>query len=241
MTTVGHRREEDPPRPSRTSLVGRLDTLTIEGRSHADRAVLIPRGELVQGSTDTVARTLDALPDSTGRVDLDMAGVVFMDTAGLQVLDLLDAYGRLRRIPVTATRWSGQPRRVLELTGLDTTDPLRTQAHRLSEAAMATAPVPSPVSRERAEELSLLRAEVEQLRRAITTRPVIDQARGVLMATHSCTSEQAWEILREASQRSNTKLHTLAAVVTAGVETDGPTPPPELRQALRTAVEHCLR
>jgi hypothetical protein len=86
------------------------------------------------------------------------------------------------------------------------------------------------------EQLHLLRREVEQLRRAIASRPVIDQARGVLMATHACSSEEAWEILREASQLSNTKLRTVAAAVTAGARTGGPPLPPEVRGALRTAL-----
>jgi two-component system, response regulator / RNA-binding antiterminator len=219
-------------------LAGRLDALTIDSRVDAHRAVLSPRGELVHGCADTLATMLSRLPDSIGRVDMDMTGVVFMDTAGLEFLDLLRAYGRRHRVPVRATHWNGQPRRILELLGLDATDPLR-------HTADPSGPEPdsrpfSAVARERAEQLEVLREEVEQLRQAIVSRPVIDQARGVLMATHSCTSAEAWNILREASQRSNTKLHTVAAAVTAGAETDGPPPPQELRRALRTAVTHCL-
>jgi two-component system, response regulator / RNA-binding antiterminator len=219
-------------------LAGRLDALAIDSRVDAYRAVLSPRGELVHGCADTLARTLSRLPDTIGRVDLDMAGVVFMDTAGLEFLNLLGAYGHRHRIPVQTTGWNGQPRRILELLGLDTTDPLQ-------HADGPSGPEPhsrpsSAVAQERAEQLEVLREEVEQLRQAIVSRPVIDQARGVLMATHSCTSAEAWNILREASQRSNTKLHTVAAAVTAGAETDGPPLPQELRRALRTAVAHCL-
>jgi AmiR/NasT family two-component response regulator len=82
---------------------------------------------------------------------------------------------------------------------------------------------------------------VDQLRRAIASRPVIDQARGVLMALHACTSDEAWHILREASQLSNTKLRTVAAAVTAGAESDGPPPPPEVRAALRAALARLRR
>lgn len=162
-----------------------------------------------------------------------MAGVAFMDTTGLRFLEVLDTYGRRRRIRVTATGWNDQPRRILELAGLDPDDPLHGPGtHR--------EPVPSAVVLERAEQLDLLRTEVEQLRRAIVTRPVIDQARGVLMATHACSSDQAWNVLREASQLSNTKLRKVAAVVTAEAEGGGPLPSPELRQALRTAIDRCL-
>jgi len=219
-------------------LAGRLDALTIDSRVDAFSAVLSPRGELVHGCTDTLARTLSRLPDTIGRVDLDMTGVVFMDTAGLEFLNVLGAYGRRHGIAVHATHWNGQPRRILELLGLDTADPLR-QPDALSGPEPDTRPS-SAVAQERAEQLEVLREEVEKLRQAMVSRPVIDQARGVLMATHSCTSAEAWNILREASQRSNTKLHTVAAAVTAGAETDGPPPPEGLRRALCTAVANCL-
>lgn len=91
----------------------------------ADRALLTPRGELVRGCAQLLAGKLAELPAGTARVDLDMSGVHFMDTAGLQFLEVLREHARRRSMPVTTCRWSGQPRRILELAGLDTTDPLR--------------------------------------------------------------------------------------------------------------------
>jgi anti-anti-sigma regulatory factor len=212
-----------------------LDTLVIDGRVVEGHAVLAPRGELVRGCADTLARTLEELPDQVSGVDLDMTGVVFMDTAGLQFLDLLDTYGRRHRVPVRATRWNGQPRRILELVGLDTEDPLRHSPDRATRTRTTSA-----VARERAEQLAELRVEIEQLRQAIVSRPVIDQARGVLMAAHGCTSEQAWDILREASQHSNTKLRAVAAAVVAVAESKGPPPTEEVRRALRRAISRRL-
>jgi AmiR/NasT family two-component response regulator len=92
------------------------------------------------------------------------------------------------------------------------------------------------VALERAERLHVLQEEVEQLRQAIASRPVIDQARGILMATHGCTSDQAWHILRETSQLSNTKLRDVAAAVTASAGADGPAPSAEVRTALQRAL-----
>ncbi|MET8243092.1 ANTAR domain-containing protein [Streptomyces sp. NPDC005202] len=227
-----------PPFASRLNSL--VDTLVIDVRTEADgRAALMARGALVHGCADTLAKTLAELPPGTSRVDLDVARVTFMDTAGLQFLDTLDDHGRRHLIPVTATGWTGQPRRVLELAGLDTTDPLRPTARRPGPQPEAEPPVASAVALERAEQLLLLQKEVEQLRQAIASRPVIDQARGILIATRACTSQQAWDILREASQRSNTKLRRVAAAVTAGAQPDGPPPPEEIRTALRTAVAHC--
>ncbi|MET9988810.1 ANTAR domain-containing protein [Streptomyces mutabilis] len=227
-----------PPR-----LAGSPATLVIDGRVDADRALLVPRGELVHGCADILAEVLAALPAGIGRVDLDMGDVAFMDTAGLQFLDLLGGFSHRQAVPVTATNWHGQPLRILELSGLDTTDPLRATAHRPDperkpepEQEPETEPPAAP-----AEQLHVLQEEVDQLRRAIASRPVIDQARGVLMALHACTSDEAWHILREASQLSNTKLRTVAAAVTAGAESDGPPPPPEVRAALRAALARLRR
>ncbi|MFI6853098.1 ANTAR domain-containing protein [Streptomyces sp. NPDC050416] len=219
--------------PQRT---GGLNTLVISGRVDAEQAELTPCGELVHGCTDTLARALAELPPTITRVELDMAGVHFMDTAGLQFLDVLADFARQRFMTVTTTNWNGQPRRILELAGLDTTDPLRPAPDPDPEPAQPSAPASSAVALERSERLHVLQEEVEQLRQAIASRPVIDQARGILMATHGCTSDEAWHILRETSQLSNTKLRDVAAAVTAGAKPDGPRPSPELREALQRAL-----
>ncbi|WP_369195777.1 ANTAR domain-containing protein [Streptomyces djakartensis] len=220
-----------------SQLTGGLNALVISGRVDADRAALTPRGELVHGCAETLAKALADLPAGVTRVDLDMGDVHFMDTAGLQFLEVLRDCAGQRALTVTTTNWNGQPRRILELAGLDTTDPVSGPA----TTAPAAAPAPSAVALERAERLQVLQAEVEQLRHAIASRPVIDQARGVLMATHGCTSDEAWHLLREASQLSNTKLRDVAAAVTASADGDGPPPPPGLRTALQRALARLRR
>ncbi|OXS31180.1 ANTAR domain-containing protein [Streptomyces sp. XY006] len=213
-------------------LTGGLNTLVIRGRVDADRAELTPRGELVHGCADVLARTLAELPAGVTRVDLDMADVHFMDTAGLQFLDVLGDFRRRRSLTVTVTNWNGQPRRILQLAGVNTADPLTGTD---SADATPAGPAAPAVALERAERLHVLQEEVDQLRQAIASRPVIDQARGILMATHGCSSDQAWHILRETSQLSNTKLRDVAAAVTASAEADGPAPPAALRTALQRA------
>ncbi|WP_051716840.1 ANTAR domain-containing protein [Streptomyces megasporus] len=88
-------------------------------------------------------------------------------------------------------------------------------------------------------ELDRLRAEVAQLRRAMATRPVIDQARGMVMAAGRCTPRIAWEVLVEVSQHTNTKLHTVAARLVATTAGD-PLPEP-IRAALHTALRRRSR
>jgi len=56
-----------------------------------------------------------------------------------------------------------------------------------------------------------------QLREAMTSRSVIDQAIGVLMAQNRCSSSEAFDVLRRASQNRNIKLRTLATEIVRGI------------------------
>ncbi|MFA3872944.1 ANTAR domain-containing protein [Streptomyces sp. MMCC 100] len=47
------------------------------------------------------------------------------------------------------------------------------------------------------------------------SRPVIDQARGMVMAVGPCTADQAWDVLVEVSQHTNIKLHAVAEQLVA--------------------------
>jgi GAF domain-containing protein len=53
--------------------------------------------------------------------------------------------------------------------------------------------------------------QARNMRLAMESRSMIEQAKGVLMAQRRVTPEQAFEILREASQRYNRKLRDIAA------------------------------
>ncbi|MFJ3759409.1 ANTAR domain-containing protein [Streptomyces sp. NPDC090080] len=55
-----------------------------------------------------------------------------------------------------------------------------------------------------------LEEEVAQLRHAVTAHATVDQAMGVVIAYSGVTPEAAWEILRDVSQRTNTKLREIA-------------------------------
>ncbi|WP_051165749.1 GAF and ANTAR domain-containing protein [Amycolatopsis orientalis] len=54
------------------------------------------------------------------------------------------------------------------------------------------------------------RTTVDELRTALSSRAVIDQAKGILMAVRRVTADEAFEILVGQSQRTNVKLRTLA-------------------------------
>lgn len=63
--------------------------------------------------------------------------------------------------------------------------------------------------------------QARNLRLAMESRAVIEQAKGVLVAQRHVTAEQAFEILRSASQRYNRKLRDIAAAVVASAASPG--------------------
>jgi GAF domain-containing protein len=67
--------------------------------------------------------------------------------------------------------------------------------------------------------------QVGDLRAALGARAVIDQAIGVVMAQQRCTTDEAFDILRRASQRRNVKLRDVAADIVTGVSGQAPRRP----------------
>jgi GAF domain-containing protein len=58
---------------------------------------------------------------------------------------------------------------------------------------------------------------VDQLNEALASRDVIGQAKGILMAREGCTPDQAFDMLRRASQRLNQKLREVAEQIAASI------------------------
>ncbi|MEU4467509.1 ANTAR domain-containing protein [Streptomyces sp. NPDC024017] len=58
-----------------------------------------------------------------------------------------------------------------------------------------------------------LEQENAQLRQAVDSHARVDQALGILIATHRLPPAAGFEVLREVSQHTNTKLHTVAETV----------------------------
>jgi GAF domain-containing protein len=67
-----------------------------------------------------------------------------------------------------------------------------------------------------------LSEQTRNMRVAMQSRAVIEQAKGVLMAQRHVDAEQAFEILREASQRYNRKLRDIALGIVESTQEGGP-------------------
>ena len=65
-----------------------------------------------------------------------------------------------------------------------------------------------------------------QLAVALENRDVIGQAKGIIMAAQDLTSDQAFDVLRRASQRANRKLHEVAREIVARRDGAGAGAPP---------------
>ncbi len=64
----------------------------------------------------------------------------------------------------------------------------------------------------------------EDLRHALASRSVIDQAMGIIMAQQRCDADRAFDLLRRASQNRNIKLRELAAEIVEAVGGHPPEP-----------------
>jgi len=62
-----------------------------------------------------------------------------------------------------------------------------------------------------------------RLRARLSTMPVIEQAKGIVMAQQGCGPEEAFELLRRVSQRTNVKVHVLAEQIVKQVSTSAST------------------
>ncbi|MFC9291810.1 ANTAR domain-containing protein [Streptomyces sp. NPDC057052] len=202
--------------------------VTLHARG--DRVAVEIRGELDLDATEQLEHALRAaLAAASGAVELDLGAVVFCDCAALNVLLELRERGLRQGKKVVVRSAAPVVERLLALTG---TARLFADADPRPADDASDAPDPGPPQDSGGEQD--LRAEVVQLRRAMRTRPVIDLARGILMASFGLSAQDAWRVLVDASQHTNTKLHHLARDLVDAVEGD---PPPEaVREQVAAAV-----
>lgn len=61
--------------------------------------------------------------------------------------------------------------------------------------------------------IAALQAEVDQLKEAMASHAVVDQAIGMVVALARVTPDQGWQILKEVSQHTNIKLRHIAELL----------------------------
>jgi len=76
----------------------------------------------------------------------------------------------------------------------------------------------------------------DNLQTALETRGVIDQAKGILMARHKLTADQAFQILVRMSMKTNRKLHAIADDLVHTGELPQPGSPPAPKAPTRPGV-----
>ncbi|MBZ4017762.1 ANTAR domain-containing protein [Streptomyces purpurogeneiscleroticus] len=194
-----------------------------------DRVTAAIRGELDLDAAQWLRTYLcPALSRSATGVDLDLQEVEFCDCSGLNFLLSLRQRALEQGKTVTLLCSSPAVERLLDLTSSKNlfTPPNPDDKHMTSSTAHEAGP-PKDTNQD-------LHALVAQLRRAMQTRPTIDLARGMLMASFSLSPEAAWDVLVTASQNTNTKLYRLAGDLVN--TTQGTELPPAVQQQLRAAV-----
>ncbi|MFE9611121.1 ANTAR domain-containing protein [Streptomyces sp. NPDC006012] len=202
--------------------------LVIEPSAEGDHTLVSVRGDLTLDSCQSLQKALTgALNSSATRVELDLSKVDHCDCSMLNILLNARREAQPRNKSITIVADGPAVERILALT-----DTRALFCHR--QAAEVEVSITS-AGRRRPETVDEdLRVELIQMQRALQTRPAIDLARGILMASFGLSADEAWQVLVDASQNTNTKVHRVAGeVVTTvgGAPLAGP-----LQRQLTTAV-----
>ena len=88
---------------------------------------------------------------------------------------------------------------------------LRANAQRLSEARQRLTEVRARWQTQRTLREASHESAYARLLARFQSQPIIEQAKGILMAESHCSADQAFEILRKASQRENVPVREIAA------------------------------
>ncbi|KOT88555.1 antitermination regulator [Streptomyces sp. NRRL F-5755] len=232
--------------------MSRLDAFPDSGRTG-----VAVQGELDLNACEEIEHDLrEALSRSARGLDLHLGAVPFFDCGGLNMLLRLRVRALAQGKAVVIRSSSRAVERLLDLTGTrkffissepygrpappSATDgavphqELRRDVHEGSRQDAhedSHQDVQQDVQQDSHQESP---TEVAQLRRAMRTRPVIDLARGILMATFTLSPDAAWAVLVTASQNTNTKLHFLARELVDSVH--GGALPEAVQEQLAAAV-----
>ncbi|MFJ6000082.1 ANTAR domain-containing protein [Streptomyces sp. NPDC092370] len=79
-----------------------------------------------------------------------------------------------------------------------------------------------------------LQEEVQQLKEAVVSHAVVDQAIGVVVVLGRISPDQGWTVLKEVSQHTNIKLRNVAELILVRGRTG------VIPEEIRAALEHAL-
>ncbi|NUP20167.1 MAG: ANTAR domain-containing protein [Streptomyces sp.] len=98
------------------------------------------------------------------------------------------------------------------------------------------APTPNePADSNETDRILALEVEVDQLKEAVVSHAVVDQAIGMVVALGRVAPHQGWAVLKDVSQHTNIKLRQVAELILIWGR-DGEMPP-EIRVELEEALE----
>ncbi|MEU9918447.1 ANTAR domain-containing protein [Streptomyces sp. NPDC051001] len=80
-----------------------------------------------------------------------------------------------------------------------------------------------------------LQEEVEQLKEAVVSHAVVDQAIGMMVALGRVTPDEGWVVLKDVSQRTNIKLRNVADLILIWGRSGEL--PPQIRAELEAALD----
>ena len=112
----------------------------------------------------------------------------------------------------------------------------RAQKERLEEARAQLQAIAEWIETHRPQREVLRESAFARMQARLESLPVIEQAKGILMAQQGCGPEEAFDLLRRASQRANVRVHVLAAQIVDRVASPPPaqtTPQPTRSAASR--------
>jgi AmiR/NasT family two-component response regulator len=89
------------------------------------------------------------------------------------------------------------------------------QAQRFEEARSRLQATADSIQTGRSRRDKLYHSAFARLQARLDSMPVIEQAKGILMAQNQCGPDEAFGLLRLASQRANIKVHVLAERIVA--------------------------
>ncbi|MEU3174264.1 ANTAR domain-containing protein [Streptomyces sp. NPDC007000] len=90
-----------------------------------------------------------------------------------------------------------------------------------------------------ADRILQLEEEVQQLKEAVVSHAVVDQAIGVVVVLGRVSPDQGWTVLREVSQHTNVKLRDIAGTIVAWGRTG--VLPPGIRAELEKTLDRFSR